>query len=103
MTPLPVVALLDAAVADNEVVEALAAKGNPVLREREEAAEHRGEARGEARGFAASILEILEERGLAVSPAQREEILACSDVDRSKRRLRRAASATSADEILAVS
>jgi hypothetical protein len=101
--PLPVAALLDAAVADNAVVEALAAKGNSVIREREKAAEHRGEARGVAQGIAVSILEVLEERGIAVSLAQREKILACSDVDRSKRRLRRAASATSANEVMTVS
>jgi len=44
----------------------------------------------------------LESRGIAVSSAQREEILGCADVDRSKRRLRRAAVATSAAEVTAV-
>src|SRR5436309_6448051 len=35
MRPLVVGALLDAAIADNEVAEALVAKGNPVIRKRE--------------------------------------------------------------------
>jgi hypothetical protein len=101
VAPLPVAALLDAAVADNDVVEALAAKGNPALRQREEAAEQRGEVRGEARGAAASVIAVLEARGIAVSSTQREEILTCSDIDRSKRRLRRAALASSAEEVTA--
>ena len=99
VAPLPVAALLDAAVVHSAVVEALAAQGNPALREREAAAEHRGEIRGETRGVAGSILQILEARGIAVSPAQREEILSCSDLDRSRRRLQRAALASSTDEV----
>ena len=89
--PLSVAALLDAAAADNAVVEALGAKGNPALLKREAAAE--------ARGRAAAILQFLEARGVAVSPAQRQEILGCSDPDRLDRWLRRAAFATSADEV----
>jgi hypothetical protein len=80
------------------VAEGLIAKGNPTILSFGAAAE----ARGEARGIAGSILDVLESRGIAVSSAQREEILGCTDVDRSKRRLRRAAVATSADEVTAV-
>ncbi len=94
--PLSVAALLDAAAADNAVVEAMIAKGNPVLQEREAAAE----ARGEAKGKADAILKFLEARGVAVNPAQRQEILECSDSDRLDRWLRRAAFASSADEVL---
>lgn len=89
--PLSVGALLDAAAADNAVAEALVAKGNPVLREREAAA--RTEEKADA------ILQILEARGVAMSPAQRQEILGCSDLDRLNRWLRRAAFASSADEV----
>ena len=46
-TPLPIAALLDKAAADNAVVRALAAKRNPVLQEREAAAETRGVVEGE--------------------------------------------------------
>jgi hypothetical protein len=95
--PLAVAALLDAALADNAVVEALIAKGNPIILNREAAAEARGEARGEAK----SILKILEGRGVAIDPAQREEILRCSDLDRLDRWLLRATLASSADELTA--
>jgi hypothetical protein len=77
-----VAALLDAAEADNAVAEGLIAKGNPTILQFGAAAE--------ARGIAESILEVLEERGVAVSLAQREEILGCSDIRRLKRWVRRA-------------
>jgi hypothetical protein len=89
--PLSVGALLDAAAADNAVAEALIAKGNPVLRERETAA--RAEEKADA------ILQVLEARGVAVSPSQRQEILECADLDRLNRWLRRAVVASSTDEI----
>lgn len=95
VTPLAVKALLDAAEAHKAVLAALAAQGNSALLEREAAAEARGEARGEAR----AILKILEARGLAVSEAQREEILGCHDLERLDRWLRRAALVSSAAEI----
>ena len=111
VAPLAVAALLDAALADNAVAEALIAKGNPTILNREAAAEARGEAKGKAAGRAAgkaegraagiaeSILKIMEARGVAVSPAQREEILRCSDFDRLNQWLLRAALASSADEL----
>lgn len=89
--PLSVDALLDAAAADNAVAEALVAKDNPVLREREAAAL--------AKGIAKSILSILDVRAIEVSPSQRQSILGCSDADRLDRWLRRAAFASSADEV----
>jgi hypothetical protein len=89
--PLSVAALLDAAAADNAVVEALGAKGNPALQQREAAAW--------AAGKADAILKILEARGVAVNPSQRQEILRCSDSDRLDRWLRRAAFASSVDEV----
>jgi hypothetical protein len=94
--PIEVAALLDAALADDAVAEALAAKGNPVLEQREAEAEARGEIRGEAR----AILKVLEARGIAVSEAQAQEILGCRDLDRLDRRLSRAIQALSAGEIL---
>ncbi|HYU32783.1 MAG TPA: hypothetical protein VEW48_11515 [Thermoanaerobaculia bacterium] len=93
-TRLKVAALLDAAEADNAVAEGLIAKGNPTILKFGAAAE--------ARGIAESILGVLEERGVDVSPAQREEILGCSDIDRLKRWVRRAILATSADEVTSV-
>ena len=93
--PLAVSALLDAALADNAVAEALIAKGNATIRNLEATAE----ARGEAKGMAESILKILEARGVAISAAQQEEIQGCADLDRLDRWLRRAALASSADEL----
>jgi hypothetical protein len=90
--PLAVAALLDAAAADDAVVEALAAKDNPALRRRET------QARVEE--IATSILSVLEERGIALSPDQTQEILRCADLDRLRRWLRRAVLAATADEVL---
>jgi hypothetical protein len=102
--PLEVAALLDAAAADNAVVEALAAKGNPAIRKREAAASRAGEARGEARGLARgkadAILSVLEARGLVVNAVQRQEILSCADLARLDRWSRRAALAASTADIL---
>lgn len=89
--PLSVAALLDAALADDAVVRALAAKGNPEIQRREAAAK--------ARGIAESILAVLDARGLSVSLAQREEILNCQDAARLDRWLRRATVANSASEV----
>ncbi len=90
--PLAVAALLDAAAADKAVVAALVAKGNPKILRREAAAE--------AKAVAKAILAVLEARGIAVNAAQRQEILRCLDRDRLDRWLRRAAMASSADEIM---
>lgn len=92
---LPVAALLDAGAAAVAVVKGLAAQGNPELRRREDAA--RDAARAAAR--AEDVLEILEARRVAVSEAQRREILGCCDLARLGRWLRRAALASSADEV----
>jgi len=92
---LEVSALLDAAAADDAVVEALAAKGNPAIRKREAA--------GEARGKAEAILSVLESRGLAVSADQRQEILRCADLACLDRWPRRAALAASTAEVIASS
>jgi len=97
-TPLPVKALLDAALVLSAVVRALEIKGEPAIQELKAVAR----AEGEARGVARSILNILEERGIAVSSVQREEILGCTDLERLDRWLLRAGVATSADEVLAV-
>jgi len=109
VTPLAVSALLDAALADNAVVEALKAKRNPEILKLEAAAEARGEAigkaegraEGEAKGTAEATLKVLEARGIAVSQAQREEISRCSDLARLSRWVARASLATSAEEVTA--
>ncbi len=90
--PLPVKALLDAALVRRAVVRALEIQGEPAIQELKAAAE--------ARGVARTILNILDARGIAVSSAQREEILGCTDLERLDRWSRRAAVATSADEVM---
>jgi Putative restriction endonuclease len=95
--PIEVAALLDAAAADNAVVEALAAKDNQMIRRLEAEAE----AKGRAEGMAESILGFLEARGITVSEAQRQEILGCYDLSRLSRWLRRTALVASADELTA--
>jgi|SRR3954463_13965859 len=97
--PLGIAALLDAAAADDAVIEALAAKDNPALRKREDAARREGQVEGKVEEVATSILSVLEARGIVVSPDQRQEILSCADLDRLRYWLRRAALAATADEI----
>ncbi|HEX2550975.1 MAG TPA: hypothetical protein VHK64_05220 [Nocardioidaceae bacterium] len=97
-TPLPVKALLDAALVRRAVVRALEIQGEPAIQELKAEAE----ARGEARGVARSILKILDARGVTVSLAQREEILGCTDLERLDRWLLRAGVVTSADEVMSV-
>jgi hypothetical protein len=109
VAPLAVSALLDAALADNAVVEALKAKRNPEILKLEAAAKAEGKtegktegrAEGEAKGTAEAILKVLEARGVAVSRAQREKILRCSDRARLSRWVVRASLATSAEEVTA--
>jgi hypothetical protein len=93
--PLPVSALLNAAQADDAVAEALNAKDNRVIRKLK--AEGRAEGRAEA--VAESILKILAARGVAVSAAERQEILRCRDLDRLDRWLLRATHASSSVEV----
>lgn len=96
VAPLAVAALLDAAAADRAVVEALLAKGNPALREHEALASRAVEAQAKA----AAILRVLELRGIALSPAQREEVRSCRDLARLDRWLSRAVLAASSAEVL---
>ena len=96
VTSLPVAALLDAAAAAVAVVKGLAAQGNPEIQRREDVAR----SEGRAEGVAGSILRLLETRGITVSEAQRQEILSCRDLARLDGWLVRAASASSAGEVV---
>jgi hypothetical protein len=62
--------------------------------------EAQGEARGEARGEAKAVLTVLDARGVAVPDDVREQILACTDLDQLDTWLRRAGTATTADDVL---
>jgi hypothetical protein len=112
VAPLAVTALLDAAAADDAVAEALVAKGNPVIRRREVAAEAHGKAEGRAEGraegkaegraagIAEAILKVLAVRGVAVGGEQRQEIVRCHDLEQLERWLLRAALADATDDVL---
>jgi hypothetical protein len=89
VAPLPVAALLDPEAANQAVVDAMAARGEPAILRRE------------ARAKADAILQILDARGLHPNPVQRQTILDCSDIARLDLWLRRAAVATAVDNILA--
>lgn len=60
-----------------------------------------GMSEGEARGRAEGILTVLEARGFQVNPMQRQQILACTDHDQLSTCLRRSATLTDVDALLA--
>jgi hypothetical protein len=59
-----------------------------------------GEARGEARGEGRAVLTVLDARGVEVSTAVREQILDCTDLAQLDVWLRRAVTATTADDVI---
>jgi hypothetical protein len=59
-----------------------------------------GEARGRAEGEAKGVLTVLAARGIAVPDELRARILSCSDLAQLDRWLTRAATATSADDVV---
>lgn len=61
--------------------------------------EELGEARGEARGEGRAVLTVLDARGVPVPTAVREQVLACTDVAQIEVWLRRAVTATTAEEV----
>jgi hypothetical protein len=113
--PLPVAALLDAALADNEVAEALLVKRPPAIRRalseseekghvegrREGKAEGRreGKAEGRTEGKAEAVLAVLDARGVKVTSALRKRILAVTDAAEVDTWLRRAAVVQKAQEL----
>ncbi len=98
--PLEVAALLDAARADDEVARALEAKGNPAIVEMKTKSRARGFEEGHAAGRAEALLTLFDALGFDVLKAVRERIRATSDIEILDRWLRRAATASSVDEVL---
>ena len=70
------------------------------FREIDARGEARGEARGKAQGEARAVLTVLDARGVPVSEAIREQILACTDLTQLDTWLRRVATAATADEVI---
>ena len=116
-SPVAIRALLYAHRAEDALADALNAKRNPRLMEikRQERAESRaeglaegraeglveGRAKGKAEGLTTAVLLLLEQRGLAVSAAQRNRLQSCTDLQQAERWLERAFDVTSANELLA--
>ncbi len=126
--PMPVGAILDAASADDTVARALAAKGNPVIREirAKEKAEGKieglaegeikgkieglaegeingkieGLAEGEVKGKAEAILTVLAGRGLSPGAAVRRRILGTTDLATLERWLLKAGTVSSPEEVV---
>jgi hypothetical protein len=90
--PMPVGAILDAASADDTVARALAAKGNPVIREIR--------AEGEAKGKAEAIVTVLVGRGLPPGDAVRRRILGTTDLATLERWLLKAVTVSSPEEVV---
>jgi hypothetical protein len=63
--------------------------------------EARGEARGESRGEAKALIAVLDARGLSANEAQRERILACSELAQLERWIRRAVTIADVAELFA--
>ena len=102
--PLPVAALIDATALDDAAVRILDAKRNPTLETIKESCRRVGFCDGKRE----SLYQLLELRGLDVTPAQRAIIDGggdgdgCEDPERFARWFERALSASSAAEILAL-
>src|SRR5262249_46335996 len=94
--PFRVKGLFDRAAADDEVVWALEAKGNPVILAIKAAAEEQG-AKSAARW---AVLIVLEARGLEVTPRVRDAVMGAEDMDQLDEWLGRAVAAASADEVV---
>jgi predicted transposase YdaD len=62
-----------------------------------------GLAEGEAKGLAEAVLLVLEERGIPVSPDDRQRILACTDIHRLNGWVGRAARVGNATELFEAS
>ncbi len=90
--PLPLAALFDPAAARVAITRALEAKDDPVILEIKD--------RSESQGRAESILTVLSARGLVISEEVRQRILATTEPQTLERWLRRAATISSADELL---
>jgi len=103
--PIRVRALLDAAEADDAVVRALADKHNPVIEalrdEGKKEGRDLGRKEGRNEGKAAAILAVLGARGIEVLEEMRARIVGCRDGDVLDRWIVRAATASSAEDVVA--
>lgn len=94
--PIPVAALVDRVLADDTVARALLAANNRVL----QAALANERTEGELTALAQSVLTVLDARGLAVTDAQRAQVLNCRDATTLVQWQRRAVTAANAADAL---
>lgn len=102
--PLPIKDLIHSVTTDDAIARALVGKHNPVIEAVRAEGRVEGIAEGRAEGawaMADGILGVLEARGVAVSSAAREQLLAERDLAQLRRWIVRAATCASADELLA--
>ncbi len=99
--PLPVAALLDAGKADATVVRGLETKGDPEIGRIRSEGEAKGEVKGEVKAMQAAVLAVLAERRLEVKGEVRVAVSSCDDPATLDRWLRRAVTASTAEDVLA--
>ncbi len=101
--PVPVEALYDRGVADDidfkNVLRRLT--GHESLDEIRSEGKVEGKVEGKAEGKAEAVISILEARGVAVDETARSRILGCTDLATLETWLRRAVTATTANEVIA--
>jgi hypothetical protein len=97
--PVHARALLDAVAASASAVRGLLARQEPEFIRTLSEVEQRGERQGELRGRRAVLREVLESRGIAITPEQHAKIETCNDVAQMKQWLIRALAAVSTDDV----
>jgi flagellar biosynthesis/type III secretory pathway protein FliH len=100
--PLPVVALLDAAEADNAAVEALRAKNHPKLQEIHREGHREGYREGREEGHKEALLRMLERKFGTLEPGARERIT-LADSELLLEWIDRAVTAASLDDVISSS
>ncbi|WP_438028590.1 Uma2 family endonuclease [Sorangium sp. So ce233] len=99
--PLPIQSLLDAASSDDAVARALLDKRVPALEQAVAEGEARGAAIGELRMAQEAITTALRSRGIDVPAGVARAIAGCNDVNKLRRWLAKAVTATTASEVVA--
>ena len=86
-------------MAQKAITRALEAKGDPGILEMKKKSEKRGRSQGKAEGLVEGILALVRSRAFVLSEKEHERIRSTTDLERLERWLRRAASASSLDDV----
>jgi len=100
--PLPIGALVSAAISDNAVAAALIRRHNPIIDATKAESRAEGKLEGRAEGMRESVFVLLAVRGIPVSVAARARIDAEQDLELLRGWLARAAGCASVDELFSV-